>query len=138
MAKVEKATNAAHNSVKATPRGTHTVMGRTYQNEKELNHVMDEPTGKVYPGHGWPSLTAVYKIDFWLIHGIRAHDSKPHDAYKGSLVKKYNLVWDKQKNRYTNSPEEIWKIAVQHHKDRLAEWEITSYGELQYRATHRY
>lgn len=137
MANIDKLANAINNSVKATPRGTHTVMGRTYQNEKELNHVMDEPTGKVYPGHGWPSLTAVYKIDFWLIHGIRAYTSRPNEAEKTLLIERYGLVWDERKRRYTNSPENIWEIAVKHHKGRLAEWGITSYGELEYRSTHR-
>lgn len=137
MSKPEKTTNAAYNSMKATPRGTHTIMGRTYQNEKELNHVMDEPTGKVYPGHGWPSLIAVFKIDYWLTRGIRVYDIRPNEGEKHQIIKKYQLQWDERKNRYTNSPEEIWKIAVKHHKDRLTEWAITSYGELQYRSTHR-
>lgn len=132
-----KIANAATNSVKATPRGTHEFMGRTYQNEKELNHVMDEPTGKVYPGHGWPSLIAVYRIDYWLTKGVRAYNNKPNNAEKEQIIKKYGLVWDERKNRYTNDPENIWRIAVKHHKDKLAEWAITSYGELAYRSTHR-
>lgn len=132
-----KLANSINNSLKATPRGTHTVMGRTYQNEKELNHVMDEPTGKVYPGHGWPSLAAIYKIDQWLITGIRVYTSRPNDAEKNQLIQKYCLKWDDRKNRYTNSPEEIWGIVVQHHKDKLVENAITSYGELQYRSTYR-
>jgi len=132
-----KIAQSATNSVKATPRGTHQFAGQTYQNEKDLTHVMDEPTGKVYPGHGWPSLTAIWKIDYWLTMGIRALSIRPNEAEKKQLIAKYGLVWDERKRRYTNSPEAIWEIAVKHHKDRLVEWAITSYGELEYRATYR-
>lgn len=132
-----KIANSATNSVKATPRGTHNLMGRTYQNEKELTHVMDEPTGKVYPGHGWPSLSTMIKIENFLVFGFRAHRPALSEAGKNQLMEKYNLRWDERKRRYTNSPEAIWEIVKERHMDRLTEWEITSYGELEYRATHR-
>lgn len=137
MSSINKLATAINRSNKSTPRGTHALMDRTYQNEKELTHVMDEPPEKVYPGHGWPSLTSVYKIDSWLTTGIRVYTSRPNEAEKQQLIKKYALKWDERKNRYTNSPEEIWRIAVQHHEDKLAEWAITSYSEPLYRSTHR-
>ena len=100
-------------------------------------HVMDEPVGKVYPGHGWPSLSTIYKIDYWLTRGVRVYTSRYNDAEKELLIEKYRLRWDERKRRYTNDPEIIWGIAKLCHKDRLIEWAITSYGELEYRATHR-
>lgn len=132
-----KIAQSAANSVKATPRGTHQFAGRTYQNEKDLTHVMDEPVGKVYPGHGWPSLTTIYKIDRWLVAGIRAYTSRPNEAEKQLLIERYGLVWDERKRRYTNSPDNIWQIAKSIYPNKLAEWAIISYGELEYRATHR-
>ena len=132
-----KIAQSATNSVKATPRGTHQFMGQTYQNEKDLAHVMDEPTGKVYPGHGWPSLIAVYRIDYWLKNGVRAGTKKPNETEKEQIIKKYGLIWNERLNRYTTAPSNIFEIAVQSYADRLIEWAITSYGELEYRATHR-
>lgn len=96
-----KIAQSATNSVKATPRGTHQFMGRTYQNEKDLAHVMDEPTGKVYPGHGWPSLIAVYRIDYWLKNGVRAGTKKPNETEREQIIKKYGLIWNERLNRYT-------------------------------------
>lgn len=85
----------------------------------------------------WPSLIAVYRIDYWLTKGVRAGKNKPNETEKAQLIKKYGLVWNERKNRYTNDPDAIFRIAAQHHVDKLAEWAITSYGELQYRSTHR-
>lgn len=135
--KVGKLAQSATNSVKATPRGTHQFMGQTYQNEKDLTHVMSEPVGKVYPGHGWPSLTSVYKIDYWLKNGVRAGKLRPNETEKEQIIKKYGLIWHEKLNRYTTAPSNIFEIALQNYVDRFDEWAITSYGELEYRATHR-
>jgi hypothetical protein len=144
MEKSMRAVIATENSQRAmTP--FYSAGGRVYQFERDPAHAYDKPVGKVVPGHGFPSLTEIKKVDYLLTYGVRMSIRNSNEGKKmwpaplknEELIVKYGLSFSHKMQRYTRSADELWEAMKETGSKYINENNISSYGELVYRATYR-
>jgi|GEM_PF-1228731 len=114
------------------------VDGRTYQLDREAPST--EPDFKyAYQrmGHGFPSLTEVFRCDYYLANKVIFHKSGVPTRERDRLLQELELNFNQTMMRYTSSHDALWAYFSEKYPERLAQERITSYGELVHRAYYR-
>jgi hypothetical protein len=114
------------------------VDGRTYQLDQKLPST--KPNFKYasqHMGHGFPSLIEIFRCDYYLANKIIWQKHTVPARERDRLLWELDLQFNQKMGRYTLSHDILWAYFSEKYPDRLEEEQITSYGELVYRAQNR-